>query len=233
MAYRRVIAGWVLAGALAAPAFAGEGGDQRRRGNGEQTARQAPQGDRRGAERAVPRSSAPPRQYDSRREYQTERREVRPYVERRQIQRPYYQGPSYANRGYGRRTVIVPRIIRPSIVTIAPYRPYVYRPSYGIGYYGAGGAYPYGYTPRGYYNPVPGRYYGGVRITEAPRDGQVFADGYYVGTVNDFDGVFQHVNLEAGRHRIEIDAPGFQPVAFDVMVQPGRTMTLRADMYPY
>ena len=58
----------------------------------------------------------------------------------------------------------------------------------------------------------------------------MFADGYYVGIVNDFDGVFQHVNLEAGEHHIEIEAPGFEPVAFDVLVQPGRTITFRADM---
>ena len=102
-----------------------------------------------------------------------------------------------------------------------PYRPYVYRPSFGIGvYYGAGGSYPYGYTPRGYYDPLPGHVYGGLRITGAPREAQVFADGYYVGIVNDFDGVFQHVNLEAGEHHIEIESPGFEPVAFDVLVSP-------------
>jgi hypothetical protein len=136
----------------------------------------------------------------------------------------------YLNRG-GYRS---PRVIRPNIVTIVPYRPYVYRPSLGIGtYYGSGGLYPYGYTPRGYYDPLPGRAYGGVRITDAPRDAQVFADGYYVGIVNDFDGVFQHMNLEPGPHHIEVEAEGFEPVAFDVVVQPGRTITFRADMYPY
>ena len=76
----------------------------------------------------------------------------------------------------------------------------------------------------------PGRIYGGLRITDAPREAQVFADGYYIGIVNDFDGVFQHANLEGGSHRIEIQAPGFESVAFDVMVQPVRTLTLRAEM---
>ena len=71
---------------------------------------------------------------------------------------------------------------------------------------------------------------GGLRITDAPPEAQVFADGYYVGIVDDFDGVFQHANLEAGTHRIEIQAPGFESVAFDVLVQPGRTITFRADM---
>jgi hypothetical protein len=173
-----------------------------------------------------PRYEAP--RYDTGR-YTTPRQyDVRRY-EPRAVQRPYY-----SRGGYAPRTVIVPRYIRPSIVTVVPYRPYVYRPRFGIGvYYGAGGSYPYGYTPRGYYDPLPGRPYGGLRITDAPREAQVFADGYYVGIVDDFDGVFQHANLEAGTHRIEIQAPGYESVAFDVMVQPGRTITFRADMYPY
>ena len=118
------------------------------------------------------------------------------------------------------------------IVTVVPWRPYHYRPHFSIGvYYGAGGVYDYGYTPSSYYDPLPGQIYGGVRITEAPRDAQVFADGYYVGIVDDFDGAFQHVNLEAGQHRIEVRAGGVEPVSFDVYVQPGRTITLRADDY--
>jgi len=88
-------------------------------------------------------------------------------------------------------------------------------------YYGAGG----------YYDPLPGRYYGGVRITGVPRDAQVFADGYYVGLVSDFDGVFQHMNLEAGPHHIEIDWGGYEPIAFDVYVRPGETTTFRGDRY--
>jgi hypothetical protein len=54
----------------------------------------------------------------------------------------------------------------------------------------------------------------------------VFADGYYVGIVDDFDGVFQHLNLEAGPHRIEIRTPGYaDAIEFEVMIQPGRTTT--------
>jgi hypothetical protein len=163
------------------------------------------------------------------------------YAVRRDNQRSYY--PSYSNGsgyghgygygyGYGSRTVIAPRYITPRFVTVVPYRPYVYRPSIGIGvYYGTGGSYPYGYTPRGYYDPIVGRAYGGLRITGFSQIAQVFADGYYVGIVNDFDGVFQHLNLEAGPHQIEVREPGLEPIAFDVMVQPGRTITFRAEVY--
>jgi hypothetical protein len=143
-----------------------------------------------------------------------------------------------APRNYGIYRGYVPRydrgparIIRPRIVTVVPYHPYVYRPSWSIGvFYGSDGYYPYGATPRAYYDPIPGRPYGGLRITDMPRDAQVFADGYYVGIVNDFDGIFQHLNLEAGPHHIEILLPGGYdpPVAFDVYIEPGRTTTYRA-----
>ena len=183
------------------------------------------------------------RQYEAQRPYQAQRAyevDRRREADRRYDTRPYYSNRDYgySNRGYGYssrdygRSRIAPRIIRPTIVTVIPYRPYVYRPSLGLGIcYGAGGSYPYGYTPRGYYDPIPGRLYGGLRITGAPREAHVFADGYYVGIVNDFDGIFQHLNLEAGGHRIEIEVPGYETIAFDVMVQPGRTITLRADVY--
>ena len=70
--------------------------------------------------------------------------------------------------------------------------------------------------------PFLGDHTEALRITGAPREAHVFADGYYVGIVNDFDGIFQHLNLEAGPHRIEMRYPRYETIAFDVMVQPGR-----------
>jgi hypothetical protein len=173
------------------------------------------------------------RQYQARRQYDAQRYESQRRYEgdRRFDHRRDYGRPPYSSRGYGYGRA-VPRIVRPTIVTVIPYRRYSYRPRLSIGvYYGSGGSYPYGYTPRGYYDPIPGRAYGGLRITDAPREAHVFADGYYVGIVDDFDGIFQHLNLEAGPHRIEVEVPGYEPIAFDVLVQPGRTTTFRADFY--
>jgi hypothetical protein len=249
----------VLSGVLAGPPVFAQEGQRRRQGSG-QRAEQGENRDA-GERRAVPRprNSQPPAVVEQRNEAPPQA-QVQPPVERRAdaprqfqgdrrsdagrrnddqrydnhaVPRPYssYRGYGYGY-GYG-RPVIVPRVIHPAFVTVVPYRPYVYQPSLSLGVlYGSGGAYPYGYTPRGYYDPIPGRFYGGLRITGAPREAQVFADGYYVGIVNDFDGVYQHLNLEAGPHHIEVQEPGFEPVAFDVMVQAGRTMTLRAEMYP-
>jgi hypothetical protein len=123
-------------------------------------------------------------------------------------------------------------VVHPQVIRVVPYQPYVYRPSFSIGvYYGVDGYYPYGATPPGYFSPIAGHAYGGVRLTGAPRDAQVFADGYFVGIVDDFDGIFQHLNLEAGPHHIEIAWGGYQPIAFDVFVRPGETTTFRADGY--
>jgi hypothetical protein len=74
--------------------------------------------------------------------------------------------------------------------------------------------------------------YGRVRITNAPNRAEVYSDGDYVGIADDFDGRFQHVNLEPGPHRIELRAPGFLTATFDVNVQPGRTIHYRASMQP-
>jgi hypothetical protein len=46
--------------------------------------------------------------------------------------------------------------------------------------------------------------------------------------VDDYDGVFQHLNLEAGAHRVELEVPGYQRLAFDVSIRPGETVTYRA-----
>ena len=222
----------------------------------EQPRREQPQAqqaapDRR--ERAVPRAEARrddvQRREDVQRRNDVQRREeVRPNVQvrreepirrdqqvRREVIAPRaYDVRRWDNGHYGEplhyRYGYAPRVIRPTVIQVVPYRPYVYRPSWSVGvYYGYEGYYPYGYTPRGYFDPIPGRYYGGVRITGAPRDARVFADGYYVGIVDDFDGIFQHINLEAGPHHIEIQWGGYEPVAFDVMVRPGETITFRAD----
>ena len=101
------------------------------------------------------------------------------------------------------------------------WRPYGYRPGWSLNFYfgrphvgyGVGGYYPP--ANYGYYAISPGVPYGSVRIVDAPRDAQVFVDGYYAGVVDDYDGVFQHLNLEPGAHHIEIQSDGFAPIGFE------------------
>jgi hypothetical protein len=147
---------------------------------------------------------------------------------------------------------IAPRIVSSRVLVARPFRTYYYpyRPGLSLAFYGGYGfpygygypyayGYPYGYYGYGYPYAYPYRAYGyggyarggyagygAVRIQGAPHDAQVFADGYYAGIVDDFDGVFQHLELEAGSHQIEIRIQGQPPLRYDVNVQPGQTLNL-------
>lgn len=134
------------------------------------------------------------------------------------------------------------------------YSPYYYAPRplayryaprhyYGSGgrlslYFGFGTGYLYGspYSGRiyGYRAPASSYdgdlYYGDVRLLVNPRDAEVYVDGYYAGIVDDFDGQYQRLALEAGPHKIEIGGRGLEPQVFDVYVDPSRTVDLRADL---
>ena len=108
-----------------------------------------------------------------------------------------------------------------------------------LAFYGAFPPSTYYYGYNNYYGPgayspwqVSGYDIGGVRLKIRPRDAQVFVDGYYAGIVDDFDGTFQSLRLEAGGHKIEIHMPGFEDLDLDVHVQPGRTITLEEILRP-
>ena len=76
-------------------------------------------------------------------------------------------------------------------------------------------------------------YYGGVALEMGPYDADVFVDGNYAGKVEDFDGTSQPLTLVAGTHRIEVQAPGYAPLIFDVTVQAGQVIPYRGDLRPY
>lgn len=83
-----------------------------------------------------------------------------------------------------------------------------------------------GWGPYGWFPPFAhGRPYSSLRLQIAPRDTEVFVDGYYAGLVDDFDGTFQRLTLDAGPHRIEIRKPGFNTVTFDVQIPDDETVT--------
>lgn len=137
-------------------------------------------------------------------------------------------------RSYGRPSYYRPYRPGVSLGFYYGYRGYVGPYAYGYGFpYGYSYGYRYGYPPYGAYGAgYPGGYasrgYGGVRIDVAQRDAEVYVDGYYAGVVDDFDGALQQVNLEPGPHSIEVRLDGFEPVAFEVNVQPGRTIRYRS-----
>jgi hypothetical protein len=68
---------------------------------------------------------------------------------------------------------------------------------------------------------------GGLQLDVEPRRAQVFVDGAYAGTVDDFKGYFQHLTLPAGLHRLEVLTDGYLPLLLDVTIVPHRTITVR------
>jgi len=126
-------------------------------------------------------------------------------------------------------------------------RPYVFRPHLSIGF-GIFSGYPvpyawsysapvyvYGYrAPRAPVYIAPGApLYGGVALEISPYDADVYVDGNYAGKVSDFDGTVQPLTVVPGTHRIEVQAPGYAPLIFDVTVEGGQVVPYRGDLRPF
>ena len=156
--------------------------------------------------------------------------------------------PAPANRGDVRNDGRNDGRYRGGNVYVAPpvynyyYYPRRYYP-YGYGAFGLGYFYydPYTWYP-GYYSGSYSGYdpyffdrfdTGELRIDVSPRFADVYVDGYFAGRVDDFDGVFQSLQLEGGPHHIQVVAPGFVNLDFDVRIEPGRKITYRGALAPY
>ncbi len=71
--------------------------------------------------------------------------------------------------------------------------------------------------------PQPGR----LILAPQPEGAQVFIDGYYAGVPDDFDPAHGGGVVEAGQHRIDLSAPGYDQLAVDVKIAPTQTITYR------
>jgi hypothetical protein len=74
--------------------------------------------------------------------------------------------------------------------------------------------------------PAPGR----LILDVEPGGAQVFADGYYVGVPEDFSAARGGGLLEAGRHRIDVTAAGYEPMSMDLRVTSDQPITVRATL---
>lgn len=90
----------------------------------------------------------------------------------------------------------------------------------------------YGWRPSfAYHYPMrSGLVYGGMSFLLDPDYAEVYIDGQFAGIARDFGG--QPVPVSVGYHRIELYAPGFAPVAFDITVRPGQVIPYRGSLYP-
>jgi PEGA domain len=138
------------------------------------------------------------------------------------------------------------------VVSAGYYRPY-YRPYYRSYYpsfaFGFGGFYSpyygpyysgwdpfYAQYPYPYPYPYPARYYSGgwasARLEVKPRDAQVYLDGYFVGVVDQFDGVFQRLDLPTGEHEIVAYQKGHRTYRQRTLFRPGESYTFKAILEP-
>ena len=71
--------------------------------------------------------------------------------------------------------------------------------------------------------------HGFLRLRVLPRTADVYVDGALSGTVDDFGGSGERM-LPAGTHRIELAAPGFARLTFDVRVPANDTVTFTREL---
>jgi len=107
------------------------------------------------------------------------------------------------------------------------YDPYGYcwDPTWSIGAYG------YGYSEgSGAHAGRPANTMGSIRLKASPDTAKVYIDGALAGTVNEFNGLSNHLEIEGGRRSIKLVAEGYQDYVTEVMVKVGKTQTVRASM---
>lgn len=97
-------------------------------------------------------------------------------------------------------------------------------------YFGYGG---YGYLGGGYYGPRRAYYddnRSSVRIQVQPEKATVYVDGYYAGVVDDFNGLFQRLNLSPGRHEVTVRMDGYRTHTWKIYAPSGQTIKLQYDL---
>lgn len=134
------------------------------------------------------------------------------------------------------------RVVRPVIVRPVPIRPIFYAPYYApyyghglsLGWYGWGGWYPYGFygPPYPYYPAYYRDYASAARILVEPKHAEVYVNGYFAGTVDDFDGWAQRLRVPPGEHVVEIYLEGFRTYRQNVLFRPGGTIRIQHVLEP-
>lgn len=85
----------------------------------------------------------------------------------------------------------------------------------------------YGGYSSGIYNT---RDQGNLKLKVKPRNAKVYVDGFFVGLVDEFDGAFQKLALNGGRHKVEVRAEGYETAEFDVLITPDQTVTFQGEL---
>jgi hypothetical protein len=106
--------------------------------------------------------------------------------------------------------------------------PYFYPGFYYSTWYGPWGWYGYPWGPWPAY-----AYYdnsSSVRIQGAPREAEVYVDGYYTGVVDDFDGTLQRLRVPPGEHELTIYLEGFKSTRQMILFRPRASYKINATL---
>ena len=168
--------------------------------------------------------------------------------------RSYYRAPVYPPYYYGRPSYLYGGFYSGYLyggfysgygpypysfsVGIEPGYPYYRQPHYPYyPYYQPYPRYPfyrsYPYYPK--YNGPDGHAYGSLtslQLRVIPWNAEVFIDGFYAGTVDDFDGPYEELQIEPGNHTVEVFHPAHRTLTRKIYLQPGKTFTLGATLEP-
>ena len=136
-----------------------------------------------------------------------------------------------------------PLPIRPAVVVAAAAGPVLayHRPFYTLGGYAGwySGWYNWYSLPPGHFHaypyPYPGfyrHYTSSARIEVEPRDAEVYVDGYFVGTVDDFDGWLQRLTVLPGERELTIYREGYHTFRQKVLFRPGATLKIERALEP-
>jgi hypothetical protein len=138
-----------------------------------------------------------------------------------------YGSGGYGHSGYGSGYVygggyVLPGHYGPHYHGSIFYPNSCYRFGYYDDYYYDG---PYRYRRYYVYDPT-----GAVRVLVDPPETKVFVDGYYAGTADDFDGIFQRLYLPPGRHELALKLSGYKSHRVMIYSARGQTIKLHHDM---
>jgi len=75
-----------------------------------------------------------------------------------------------------------------------------------------------------------GRRVGSIRLKASPSTAKVYIDGALVGTVDDFNGLSGHLQLDEGVYQLELRADGYRPYSGELEVKAGKTLTERVKL---
>jgi hypothetical protein len=171
-----------------------------------------------------------------------------PYYARPYYARPYYSFRPWVSVGFG-ITLGYP-VAYPYYAAPYPAYPYgypsaAYPPADPYGYQGAPSygaqAYPQSNSPA--YPPSnyraqgsvvpqnsPSTNRGGISFEITPQEATVYVDGNYVGTAGEFGPEQRPLDLNAGRHRVEIRAQGYRAMSFDADVRAGQVLPYQGSL---